>query len=191
MLSGGKFAGIWSGGYRGDTEWSILSDMEWTVPVSGYYEIDIRGGGGGGGGCASQVNNGTHARGGSGGDSRQVETHFLTKGEVYPVTIGKGGEFVGTGQKGTNGGASSFGDLITIRGGDGGGYGGIQYVTNPGTNGTSYGNATPGSGEAGDGGLYSYYAYDSYYRYYYYVAGEDGLDGACYITYLGQGYARN
>lgn len=191
MLNCGKFAGIWSGRYRGDTSWDILSDTTWTVPVTGYYQIDLRGGGGGGGKAFYRTYNGSGRTksGGPGGNSRQSETHFLKKGDTYAITIGEGGA-ASTGNDGGKGGTSSFGSLITISGGEGGTDGFINGYgqTSGGTTGASYGNATPGSGDPGDGGSGGYMTY--YNAWYTYAPGA-GEDGACYINYLGQGYARN
>lgn len=187
MINIGKFAGLWSGLYRGTTEWEILSSGKWTVPVTGWYEIDIRGGGGGGGnGSRVTVGSSSSTRsGGPGGNSRQVEKHLLKKGDTYAITIGTGGGHSDGAGPSESGNASSFGDLITIPGGGGGTDGSASGGYN-GTAGTSHGNATPGigsPGRGGNGGYYVYYEGSGWYG----GTGSDGQDGGCFVTYLGQG----
>lgn len=151
----------------------ILQSGSWTVP-KGCTKIEVFLVGGGGAGGSN-----SHASGGGGGGGQTVNTTLdVAPGQIYNVIIGKGGTnvlqapgYVGT--NGTNGGDTSFGDIVA-KGGDGGkgtpgnhqpGSGGINYtkggdggrpsdrgliIATPGVNGTLYdGDYYGSSGGAG------------------------------------------
>ncbi|MGE4311293.1 hypothetical protein [Desulfovibrio sp.] len=107
----------------------ITSSRTWVVPETGRYSITAVGGGGnggsGGGGARSsweqwEMTNWGHASGGGGGGGgsgeRTTTTVQLTKGASYSLTIGGAG------------GTTSFGALLTARGGGHGSPGGSGYV---------------------------------------------------------------
>lgn len=119
------------------------------------------GGGGGGGGVApnsppsSGSNRGVIGNG-NGGGAGEIKTaaHKLTSLSAIAVTVGLGGKGAQVANRddttGANGGSSSFGSVVTAKGGIGGG------AKNSGSYG-GYGNHptyyfTPGGGGGGDGG---------------------------------------
>lgn len=118
-----------------------------TVPADLRGNVTVRAFGGGAGGSTSE-----HGYGGGGGHMA-VWTGPLTL-KRYNVTVGAGGS------AGADGGASSFGSLVTANGGsgrDGGSGGGGGVDDKPGGNG-SYGGGGGacgnGGGAGGNGGTY-------------------------------------
>lgn len=106
------------------------------VPETGNYTIELHGGGGGGGGGLrwrmSSDDSYTYQTGGDGGHSGSKYTNVrLTAGQIYTITVGKGGaggssasssEWSGmSATAGHNGTKSSFGNLYAVEGGKGGG----------------------------------------------------------------------
>ncbi|MHB8124653.1 MAG: glycine-rich domain-containing protein [Desulfitobacteriaceae bacterium] len=130
------------------------------IPFSGNTRLLTIAGGGGGGG--------TVAGGGGGGEFVEIASQALSRDTDYAVTIGLGGSGgIGwsTSQDGANGSNSSFGSLITARGGGGGAShqatgnnqgngksggsgGGAGAFTSPRTGGTATA-VSPGLGNAG------------------------------------------
>lgn len=104
-------------------------------------QVECFGGGGAGGGADALVGTGT-AFGGGGGGAEYIRAWYkaATIGASKTVTLGAGGN-ANVGAAGGDGGATTFGSLITTNGGLGGALGSCQ------TNVASYGNGgAPGSG---------------------------------------------
>lgn len=138
----------------------FTEDGTFVVPATGKYTIELHGGGGGGGGGfrwrLTSDGSYTYQTGGAGGNSGSKYTNVqLTAGQVYTITVGKGGAGGSSdssssyssmsASKGENGTKSSFGNLYTVEGGDGGGRptgSGSSYKN--GTEGTSYGTLKTG-----------------------------------------------
>lgn len=136
----------------------ITSSRTWVVPETGRYQITAVGGGGNGGaggkGISGYYEDSSWAwsgggGGGGGAGERTQTTQNLTKGTSYVLTVG--------GVSGT----SSFGALLTARGGGNGGNGepgggwsgGEARPGNGGAGGASYGSAA-GGGAAGKSAFY-------------------------------------
>ena len=176
----------------------ITSSRTWVVPETGRYQITAVGGGGNGGaggkGISGYYEGSSWAwsgggGGGGGAGERTQTTQNLTKGTSYVLTVG--------GVSGT----SSFGALLTARGGGNGGNGepgggwsgGEARPGNGGAGGASYGSAAGGGaagksafyggGGGGGGGATSY---DGYYG----NGGSGGRGATAYEnpgTYPGNG----
>lgn len=174
------------------TSWTYTANTTFAVPVTGSYQVELHGGGGGGGGGGSYSMGADGGYGGNGGGSGMQQTTQLTAGEQVQVTIGQGG--AGSRSAGSSGGASSFGS-ITVQGGGGGGKGGNGDNYRPGAAGeagTAQGNLASGKegnknntsqiyGDGGSGGDGAWgYSEPP-------TAGTSGQNGACIITYLGEG----
>lgn len=121
----------------------ITTSQKWIVP-SGVSSIMVRlfGAGGSGSYC------------GGGGGHMAVNTFSVNEGDSYNITIGEG-------KAASNGGASSFGSLLTANGGSSGGSGGsggggIQLGTSISING---GNGSYGGGGGGGKSVVSDYEY--------------------------------
>lgn len=115
----------------------------WTSPVSvNYIDVTLVGGGGGGGGSNGVVQGG----GGGGGGATIRRRITITPNTAYTITIGAGGFGSLTGA-GAAGGDSTFGSLVTAKGGSGG------------AKGTSLGAAGGAGGSGNLNGLGGGYAY--------------------------------
>lgn len=150
---------------------TFASSQTWTVPAR-VTKIDIFCvGGGGSGGANSNGTNWNKGAGGGGGFTATRKSLTVTPGAVYAVTVGAGGT-VHTEQSDDityyvsgRGGTSSFGTILSARGGQGGG---AQSDNDGGY--LAYG----GDGGSG-GGAGSFNIWPSYY---YYIGGNGGSDGA-------------
>lgn len=124
----------------------ITSTGTYTPPANLVYAlVEIAGGGGGGGGAinASSSQIALAGGGGGGGYSRRLLT-AADIGASQTVTIGAGGTAgANTGANGGNGGASSFGALLSANGGQGG-IGQSSSATSSITNGGPGGTASSG-----------------------------------------------
>jgi hypothetical protein len=91
---------------------AFYSSGSFTVPsgVSSISEIFLIAGGGGSGSDTGA--------GGAGGEYKLINNLPVNMGQTYAITIGSGG--IGVVGNGLNGGSSSFGSLVTCRGGQGG-----------------------------------------------------------------------
>ncbi len=178
--------------------WTYTSNTTFTVPVTGYYTLQLHGGGGGGGGSGLLM-----VGWGGGGSGEIYKNVYLTKGATYSIIIGAGGAG-GSGSEwdeatdGKQGGTTSFGSYSVAGGGGGSGYSysdygsggaasgslasaGGSYIANNSSVTTDhiggYGgydsSATKAAGNPGDGG----HAGDGYG-----ADGEDGEDGAVIVT---------
>lgn len=113
-----------------------------TIPVAGWYKILLIGGGGAGG----KASNGPGAGGGGGGHV-YLDTLYLTATN-YAITIGAGGA-APTSSSATergNGGATSFGTLVSVQGGEGGAGTALSATY------ADYGYTCGGGGGSGGGG---------------------------------------
>ena len=121
--------------------------------LSNVEVLVVGGGGGGGGGHPSYDGNG----GGGGGGVRYVKSYSVTPGTPITVTVGNGGAGGAsasvTGQNGSDGQNSVFGNLIAIGGGGGGSDGALNGRTGGSGGGasTSSGGGTGGSATTGQG----------------------------------------
>ena len=125
---------------------SSLGVQSWTVPVSGLYQIDVRGAQGGG------INNG-------GLGARMVGNFNLTQGQVLRIVVGQQGVDGTGGSAANNGGGGGGGSFVLdlsntftiIAGGGGGG-----MPSKPGGNGLTGTNGGStyqnGGGTGGNGG---------------------------------------
>ena len=127
--------------------------QDWTVPVSGIYELDVRGAGG-----YEGTGNGSAGRG-----ARVVGRVSLTKGEIITIVVGQKGEAP---TAGTTGGGSGGGTFVVRKAGDqplivaGGGsadYGTVSgrngvLTTEGGRSSTNALGGTDGSGGSAAGG---------------------------------------
>ncbi|CAH2603232.1 conserved protein of unknown function [Rhodovastum atsumiense] len=97
---------------------AFTASGSWTVPngVTRIRVTVVGGGGQGGGGTDAPIALGSG--GGAGGTA--VGVFAVTPGSTWPVTVGAGGYNPTAGTDGSNGGASSFGALISATGGAGG-----------------------------------------------------------------------
>lgn len=130
----------------------------WTKPpgVSFVYVEAI-----GGGGSGSAPASGSHGGGGGAFASRHLRA--VDVGATVTVTVGTGGTSV-TGAVGNNGGDTTFGSLLTARGGRGGGAsaggeggagdytGGTSPYKGAGGYGSGQGGTSTGTGTGADGG---------------------------------------
>ena len=93
-----------------EEQW-ITESGDFTVPLSGWYEVFIIDGGQGGGADIRTSDIRVIAKG---GDSGAYKKHFiyLEKGTVVPVVIGAGG-LARQGDNGGRGGGTSFGELTS------------------------------------------------------------------------------
>lgn len=111
------------------------------------YVMCVGGGGGGGGGAKSD------SIGSGGGGSGGVASKYVYTTTATTVTIGAAGNggingSANTNQPGNAGGATSFGNFLTVNGG-GGGKGGSDVFNNPANSGGAAG--TPGGSTGGIG----------------------------------------
>jgi len=107
-----------------------------SIPVAGWYKIFLIGGGGGG--CVGAK------QGGGGGSGHMVfQDYYLTAG-TYAITIGAGGA---GGSTGANGGATSFGTIVSVEGG-----GGANRIGGAGGAGGGGGSSGGSSSQSCDGG---------------------------------------
>lgn len=137
----------------------ITSSQSWTPP-DGVKMVTVRLFGGGGGGAGDATGGG----GGGGGGNVASKTITVISGTIYPITIGTGGSGGVRYANGNNGGASSFGTLVSANGGNGGTSGDNNSIGGSGGNGGSGGGSggksitysvtpgTPGSGSYGGNG---------------------------------------
>ena len=133
----------------------ITQTTTWTPP-DGTVEITVRlFGGGGGGGKGGNAYDGYYygaGGGGGGGGYMKAQNVAVTPGQAYPITIGAGGA------DSRNGGATSFGTLLSANGGSHGSaasidrnYGHYLYGGDGG-NGGSGGGGGGGNSSSGRGG---------------------------------------
>ncbi|CAI1503119.1 Uncharacterised protein [Serratia grimesii] len=113
--------------------------------------ITMVGGGGGAGGCQASANNETYFGAGGGAGATIISTLTLTGASNYPVVIGSGGIGGLSASNGSNGGSTTFSNVLSAPGGEGGGKSGVSN-----TNGGAGGVATTGDirlsgGYGGDG----------------------------------------
>ena len=161
------------------------SSTSWTCP-SGVTQVQVElwgaGGGAGGragvtgtGGCYSALGGARGGYGGTGGYNKQVLN--VTPGQVYNITVGQGGlpgntganlssslaiqnHPASNGTSGNNGGASSFGNLMSAQGGTGGTGGVRTYLSQPPSQYSNYWMCDPaGIGTNGTNGTSTNYAY--------------------------------
>lgn len=138
-----------AGGKRRLVTEIITESKDWLVP-EGVYVASVRLFGGGGGGGSNTY--GESCGGGGGGGHMEYKEVTITPGNTIRITIGNGGA------PGRNGGATSFGSLLTANGGgagqsasaNGGGNGGS------GGSGGGAGQGQSGSRSGGNGGNGSY-----------------------------------
>lgn len=142
---------------------SIGTEHSFTVPV-GVTSITVEmwsAGGGGGGGEEISCGGCFYSGQGGGGGAYAKQTFTVTPGQVIPVIVGEGGTGGSGGGNqgygGTRGGSSTFGDLITIKGGGGGnghriGSGGGVGATTALPNGVNGGNGSGLTGGTGGNG---------------------------------------
>ena len=96
----------------------ITTSGTWTAPVTGWYKVIVIGGGGGGSKGHKMTSSVAGGGGGGGGSGHiTIAYKYITAGTSITCTIGAGG-LGGTTNAGTDGGATSFGD-ITANGGNG------------------------------------------------------------------------
>jgi hypothetical protein len=139
----------YSGGYTIQT---FTGNGTFRPNFTGNVEVLVVAGGGAGG--AVTVNYWETGGGGGGGGVVYSASSAVTKGTVYPVTVGLGGK-AATGTIGTNGENSSFNSITATGGGRGGG------MYNHGASGGSGGGGgggfpNPGSGTGGQGNAGGY-----------------------------------
>ena len=115
----------------------VLKSGTLSIP-SGSYNIAVEGGGGSGGGCSEYLENDNLLGGGGGGSGYVSFKQSYSLNGTYTLTLGKGGEGVTAEVNGKAGEASSFGNILSANGGNGGNSG--------------YHDAGGGGGEAGGGG---------------------------------------
>lgn len=139
----------------------ITQTTTWTPP-DGTVEITVRlFGGGGGGGKGGNAYDGYYygaGGGGGGGGYMKAQNVAVTPGQAYPITIGAGGA------ASSNGGATSFGTLLSANGGSHGraastNSNGYYLYGGAGGNGGSGGGGGGGnssSGRSGAGGTGGY-----------------------------------
>jgi hypothetical protein len=124
------------------TYWYHLFANSGTFAPLGTLTADITSCGGGGGG-------GNNGAGGGGGGELDIWSSNSLSASAYAVTIGAGGVGSTTnGARGTNGGTSSFGSLVTSLGGGNGGGALDPNGATGGSGGGGSGNASP-AGTAG------------------------------------------
>ena len=158
------FAAI--GGYDmgGATEWVITSSGSWIVPRTGRYMLELYGGGGGA----------VQDTGYQGGSSCQVyDSITLTQGTSIQVVVGSG-------ERGSDGGSTSFGSYSVSGGGVSSRNRGGKGAGNKGTDGVS---ATYNTKNVSTGTFGSQYGWGT-------NSGENGTygtggPGAVYLKYLG------
>lgn len=98
----------------------INTSQNWTAPLNlAGNTVWITGCGGGGSGAENASISGNDAYGGFGGCFVEKAPVIVTAGATYAVTIGAGGAGVTIGD-GQSGGDTTFGALLTIKGGSGG-----------------------------------------------------------------------
>jgi len=148
---------------------SFTTNGSFTVPsgVTTVYVSATAGGGGGAGAGGTGASPGTGGGGAGGGAGQYVYRMpiAVTPGQVIPVTIGAGGTHSNGAPANTsataagNGGATSFGALLTLTGGGGGGPGSSGPIgsSSGGIGGTGFPNGGWGvdgsnTGGAGSGG---------------------------------------
>ena len=149
-----------------DEFWNVAGTIEWTCPEDGEYVVTVAGGGGGG--CTdktrkrhaySEDEEYVTAKGGKGGNGEVASKIIYLKSQtVYTITVGDGGTKA---DPGNNGGTSSFGNLLSARGGGGGQPGTFtrtgswtyaKWAGNEGAAGISYGDGGQGQHEKGSPG---------------------------------------
>lgn len=132
----------------------ITQTTTWTPP-DGTVEITVRlFGGGGGGGKGGNAYDGYYygaGGGGGGGGYMKAQNVAVTPGQAYPITIGAGGT------ASRNGGATSFGTLLSANGGSHGSAAstngnGYYLYGGDGGNGDSGGGGGGGNSSSGRGG---------------------------------------
>jgi hypothetical protein len=156
------------------------------TPTAGTNGVDVElVGGGAAGGGAIGPSSGFVSAGAGGGGGGWGRKRILTGFSGVSCTIGAGGTPV-LGAAGNNGGATSFGGLITATGGTGGTVGGpLSNATNSlnglGPGGTCAGGDLNCVGDAGDAGFYAITP----------VSGKGGGspygDGAPYVSFVSSG----
>lgn len=151
----------------------VFTPTQALLDAGGLVHVFMHGGGGGGGGWLS-----TQPGSGGGGAELKDDPVVVTSLTPIAVTIGSGGPAGASATDGVDGGASSFGSLLTARGGKRGrvnGPGGAcpghnegsafissndTYVLQPGNGGAGYrGRCSGGPGRPG------YYTFGSFFSY--------------------------
>ena len=129
----------------------ITSSQSWTPP-DGVKMVTVRLFGGGGGGAGDGPGGG----GGGGGGNVATKTIAVIPGTIYPITVGAGGSGGASRYaNGNNGGASSFGTLVSANGGNGGTTSFGSLASANGGNGGKIGTLTTSeaTNKGGDGGV--------------------------------------
>lgn len=131
---------------------TFTSSGTFTVPAGvTTVQVEAWGGGGAGGGVASGFLPPNRAGGGGGGGAYLKNTSVtVIPGSTVTITVGAGGTGV-NGADGNNGGASSFGGLVTVSGGNGGKHGSNSPANGAAGTG-SFGTRNGGNGAAASGG---------------------------------------
>ncbi|QIY79236.1 glycine-rich domain-containing protein [Chromobacterium violaceum] len=97
----------------------FTTDGTFTVPAD-VTTIYVSGTGGGGGGSGKATSSDPYGGAGGGGAEAVLAKEIAVKpGTSLTITIGKGGSGGAAGLAGVSGGATSFGDLLTLKGGGG------------------------------------------------------------------------
>ena len=196
--------------------WEFTTDGTFVVPVTGQYKIEMHGGGGGAGGSALAIYSlctNAKARGGSGGGSGEIFTISLNENSMYDIVIGIAGTpgkwgynkgdtrptTSASGNNGTDGGDTKFGNLLIVEGGKAGkgasaskGQGDSSARSYNGDDGASIGSLASGNNGGstvntyGNGGESSYYSGGSKSCSTSMSGGESASSGAVFITFIGR-----
>lgn len=101
-------------------EWTVTSNMTWTVPYTGNYFVELYGGGGSGDIKSYWVNDVNYVAFAEGGSSCQrYESLHLTKNSKMVITIGIGASKVRSSEAATNATGTSFRTYSVAGGGNG------------------------------------------------------------------------
>jgi hypothetical protein len=147
-------------GAAGAGQWvwqDFTTSGNWVAPAGVTRVITFACGGGGGGDTEGNIGN--TASGGGGGSHPRTETLIVVPTTNYTITVGAGGAAgPGSGGPGVDGGASSFGSLMSWIGGDGGPGqpGGVaSFTLLDQRTGGGDGGTGPSAGGNGDDSLYA------------------------------------
>lgn len=89
-------------------------------PLVKSVRVILTGGGGGGGGCQASNNNETFSGAGGGAGGTVISWVNLDTSNSYIITVGAGGDGASGADSGRDGGTSSFANLFSAPGGEGG-----------------------------------------------------------------------